>query len=73
MSRDQVAADLRQAQRRVAEGEQIVVRQQNIIAKLEAEGRPTTDARELLKTYEVLQRLYVADRDRLIVNLRAAD
>lgn len=73
MSRDQIAADLRQAESAVAHGERLIARQKKVIAKLQAESRPTADARELLKTFEVMQRLHVADRDRLIQDLRAAE
>lgn len=73
MSRNQVAADLRQAERQVVHGARSIAHQWKVISRLEADGHPTTDARELLKTFEVMQRMRVTDRDRLTELLRAAE
>lgn len=73
MSRDQVAADLRQAERQVVHGARSIAHQWKVISRLEADGHPTTDARELLKTFEVMQRLHEADRDQLTEAMRGAE
>ncbi|MDF2619286.1 MAG: hypothetical protein K0S00_1945 [Xanthobacteraceae bacterium] len=73
MSRESIAADLRQAELQVKQGERRIARQRNVISKLEADGHPTTDARELLRTFEAMHRLHVKDRDALLRELRAAE
>lgn len=72
MSREQVAAELRLAERDVAQGAQDVAHQQDVIARLEVGGHPTAGARELLETFRIMQRIHVPERDRLVKALRAA-
>ncbi|MDF2813428.1 MAG: hypothetical protein K0S56_4459 [Microvirga sp.] len=73
MDRDRIAADLRHAELQVEQSDRRIAHQRNVISKLEADGHPTTDARELLRTFEAMQRLQVKDRDRLVQELRAAE
>lgn len=73
MGLDSIAADLRHAELQVEYGERRIARQRSVISKLQADGHPTTDARELLRTFEAMHRLQVKDRDRLAQELRAAE
>lgn len=73
MSRESIAADLQQAELQVEQGGRRIAHQRKVISKLEADGHPTTDARELLRTYEAMQRLHVTDRNRLIEKLRVRE
>jgi hypothetical protein len=73
MSRESIAADLQQAELQVEQGERRIARQRKVISTLEADGHPTVDARELLRTFEAMQRLHVTDRDRLIEELSAGE
>ena len=56
---------LAMAERHVARGEQIVARQRELVAELERDGHDVREAMALLKQFEALQALHVADRDRL--------
>lgn len=55
---------LEQAERHVAQGEQHIRSQKARIVDLERDGRDTTQARQVLKTFEDSQKMHVADRDR---------
>ena len=53
------------AQRHVMEGEGHVQKQRDIVAELERDGHDTTQARELLRTFEELLGEHYDDRARL--------
>ncbi len=57
---------LARAERQVAEGERHVATQRELVAKLGRDGHDTEQARLLLKQFEDLLALHVADRDRLL-------
>lgn len=69
MDRHLLSAHLQQARRHVAEGERHVRQQRELIAHLERLGLPSSQARDLLMTYEHLLELHTADRDRLANHL----
>ena len=60
---------LEMAERHVLEGERHIARQRHLLAWLEHANRGKSEspkaAREILATFEKIQALYVADRDRL--------
>lgn len=72
MSRESIAADLKHAEFQVEQGERRIALQRKVISALEADGHPTADARELLRTFEAMHRLHIKDRDGLLRELRAA-
>lgn len=55
---------LKQAERHVATGQGHVDRQRRIIADIERRGGDTTQAYDVLGTFETSQELFVEDRDR---------
>jgi hypothetical protein len=63
--RDILEDHLRLAELRVVEAEEIVAKQLHVIGELEAGGRDTTDARELLATCEENLRLHENECERL--------
>lgn len=69
MNRAMLQGHLAQAESHVAKGDQHLARQQELIAKLKRHGRDTADAEGLLKLFEELQVVHVADRDRLLREL----
>jgi hypothetical protein len=73
MDRAQLAQLLQQAEDRVRQGEDHIRRQQRIIAELERDAHDPSMARQLLATFEDLQALHVAGRDRLIRALAEYD
>ena len=56
---------LAQAERDVLEGERRIARQREIVAELERDGEQSWDATELLRRYEAMQAMHIANRDRL--------
>jgi hypothetical protein len=66
-----ISAHLEEAERHARQGAIHVANQRNLIADLERGGHDTTDARALLRQFEDLQELHVADRDRLRQELKA--
>lgn len=60
-----VRRHLEQAERHVSEGERHVTRQRELVGELKRDGHDTRQAIELLHQFEQLQKLHVADRDRL--------
>ena len=56
---------LAQCERHVLQGEQHVARQRQIVAELDAEGHDATYARALLRQFQIMLALRVAERDRL--------
>lgn len=65
MDREMIESHLAQARRHVAEGEQHVSRQRELLAELARDGHDTTEAVKLLANFEDLQRMHIADRHRL--------
>jgi hypothetical protein len=53
------------AERHVLEGQQNLDRQRALVARIEHAGLPTADAEALLRQYEAMQSIYIAERDRL--------
>ena len=62
---------LEQARRHVAEGDHHVGRQRERVSQLARDGHDTKEAQRLLRRFEELQALHVADRDRLERELAA--
>jgi hypothetical protein len=62
---------LAQAERHVADGENRIARQQQIIAELASGGYDLETAQDLLAHFEYTQESHVADRDRLRAQLAA--
>jgi hypothetical protein len=56
---------LEMARHHVAMGEENIARLREIIARLERGGHDTSTTTELLARFEEIQRLHLADRDRL--------
>jgi hypothetical protein len=59
------SAALAEAERHVAEAEQHIIRQRQVIDDLDRHGHDTESARYLLRQFEELHAVHVADRDRL--------
>lgn len=57
------------ASRHVAQGEQHVSRQRELIAELERNGHNTAQATQLLVQFEELLAMHIADRDRIVREL----
>ena len=57
------AADLITAERHIAEGEAHIVRQEELVTKLEAKGRDSTVARQLLTQFRVSLQVHRDHRD----------
>lgn len=72
MDRGILEEHLAQAERHVAQGEKHVAKQRAIVAELERDGHDTVAAHDLLRQFEELQALHVADCDRLRSELGAA-
>ena len=56
---------LAKAERDVLEGERRIARLREIVAELKRDGERSWDATELLRRYEALQSIHIANRDRL--------
>ena len=69
MNRAMLAVHLERAEEHVLLGERHIRRQRQLIADLDAAGDTTSIARDLLATFEALQRQHEADRDRLRILL----
>jgi len=69
MDRALVEQHLTVAERHVAQGQSIIVRQQKLVAQTEARGRDSVAARQLLRLFQETQAIHVADRDRLLKEL----
>lgn len=65
MDRAMILNHLNQAHRHVAEGARQVAEQRERVQKLERDGDDTRDSRLLLKQFEELLALHIADRERL--------
>ena len=64
---------LNQARRHVAEGEQRISRQKELIGELRRGGHSTEDAENFLRTLEGLQVSHVQGRDRVEAELAALE
>jgi hypothetical protein len=60
---------LAQAEQHVALGDQQVARQRALVAELERDGHDTQSSRDLLEQFEEMQKLHIANRDRLRAEL----
>ena len=65
MDRAAIEQRLALAEQHVSEGKRILENQGRLLAKVAADGYDTTEAERLLAQFEDVQRLYLADRDRL--------
>lgn len=65
MENGMLETHLAQARRHVADGERHIANQRATLARLDRKGLDTIEAKKLLKTFEELQQLHIADRDRL--------
>lgn len=63
---------LAMANRHIASGNRVVIRQRELIAELKSDGHDTKDAVALLVQFEELLALHLSDRDRLFDELRSA-
>jgi hypothetical protein len=73
MDRAIIVEHLKIAERHIAEGEALIARQSDLLAQLEREGDRiiVAEAKKLMTRFEEIQRLHLADRDRLRAELRA--
>jgi hypothetical protein len=65
MDKAMVLGHLEQARRHVAEGEKRVASQCELVTELERDGHDSSQARQLLREFEEVQRLHLEHRDRL--------
>jgi len=65
IERAMVEEHLQLAEKHVAQGDQHLADQRELIFQMERDGHDTTEARRLLRQFEELQELHIADRDRL--------
>jgi hypothetical protein len=65
MDRERLKQHLEQAERHVLKGESCVLRQRELVARLERNGHDTVDAKGLLHQFEELLAVFTQDRDRL--------
>jgi len=65
MDREMLQKHLAQAEEHVALGEHHVSRQREVVAELERAGHDTAEARRLLAHFEQMQKMHLADRDRI--------
>jgi hypothetical protein len=65
MDRHQIAEHFALAELHVAQGEDTIARQQQLIAELNRHGHDTRLATELLTTFEQTQNAHLLDRERL--------
>ena len=63
---DMLREHLAQAESHIAIGEEHLRKQRRIIAELEEHGHNTKMARELLKEFEDVQTMHVADKERVL-------
>jgi hypothetical protein len=65
MDRVMLKVHLAIAERHVVNGERYVARQRKLVTELEECGHDSGEATLLLRSFEELQTLHIADRDRL--------
>ena len=73
MERAMILDHLALAERHVREGEQHVSKQRALVGELKRDGHDTATAIRLLKEFEEVQAMHVADRDRLLAELDRAN
>jgi len=56
---------LQEAEQRIADGRELISQQRLLIAELEVDGHDTAYGLALLRTYEEIQEMLEADRNRL--------
>ena len=69
MNRQLLETRLQQARRHVTTGKEDIARQRSVIAELVRDGHDAKLARELLRSFEALQAMHVAEAERLAVEL----
>ncbi|MGY8639302.1 hypothetical protein RAD15_43270 [Bradyrhizobium sp. 14AA] len=69
MDRNLILRSLAIAERHVLQGKSHLAKQQALVAKLDRDGRDTTDALALLSNMRETQRLRISERDRLLAQL----
>ncbi|HEY1891029.1 MAG TPA: hypothetical protein VGG63_11520 [Steroidobacteraceae bacterium] len=72
MDRTLLKDHLAQAERHIATGERTLDQQRELIRDLERDGHDARSARALLESFEQLQTLHFADRERILDELAAA-
>jgi hypothetical protein len=70
MDKDMLNDHLRLAEKHVAQGEMHITKQRIIISELERAGRNTDLALKLLDTLRQSQKIYEADRERILLESR---
>jgi hypothetical protein len=73
MDQKLIAKHLSDAERQVSMGRIVIVRQREIVYRLERDGHYAGEAKRLLATSEKLQKMHMADRDRLLRKLASAN
>jgi hypothetical protein len=71
MDKQLVEQHLKMAKQHVAQGRRHIARQKQIIVKLRRGQHDTSQARQLLSTFEELQLMHIAERNRLQKELEA--
>lgn len=71
MDRATLERHLVMAEGHVRSGAEHLAQQREIVAKLERDGRDTKIASDLLRTFEEMQDMHVADRDRIAAEIDA--
>ena len=70
MARSALARELSQAEEQVAKDHDRIAHQRAVVLHHEDEGLDSAIARAILEQLETLQRMHVADRDRLLAEAR---
>ena len=70
MARSALARELSQAEEQVAKDQDRIAHQRAVVSHHEDEGLDSAIARAILEQLETLQRMHVADRDRLLAEAR---
>jgi hypothetical protein len=66
MARSALARELSQAEEQVAKDQDRIAHQRAVVSHHEDEGLDSAIARAILEQLETLQRMHIADRDRLL-------
>ena len=73
MDRDLLERRLKEAERAVCLGFELIAEQRSVVFALDAWGQDATVARRLLRNFEVMQERHVDDFETARVQLEAAD
>lgn len=73
MPSPQLLKQLQEAERYVAEGEDNLRRQRQLIAEMERGGHDTSVAKDLLTLFERIQAVHLGVRDRAVKEVEEAD